>query len=163
MAYSTNSDGLVLAYGTSQGALDNIGSPKQAGADKRIVYEFTYADLAAFGTTNYILGRQPQVFVPAGALLRSAVLIVTGLPDGTGATLDLGFAKNDGTEVDYDGIDAAILESDLDAGVGTTITCDGVLIGTILAYDSYLSTNVNTASFTAGKFRLELTYFVPSV
>lgn len=159
--YYTNSDGLVITFGNAQGQPTNIGSPHQAGTVKTIIADIKFSDLAAFGTTNYIFGGIPEVFVPNGALIVSAVFTVTTAFAGTSATLDIGLGNNDATAIDFDGLFAALAQTAMDA-VGETTTGGGALIGTKIAADGYITTNVNTATFTAGAGRLVVTYFVPT-
>ena len=161
MSYTTNADGLVRSYGAAQGAVFNIGSPEQAGPNKRIVVDIRSTDLSAFGATNLIFGRVPRVSVPSGALIQSAVFITTTAFTGTSATLDVGLANADATEIDFDGLIAATTLVSINT-VGKTVTGAGALVGTKISADAYITTNVNTATFTAGAGQLVISYFVPT-
>lgn len=158
-----NSDGLNVMFGTTQALKAPGGSPASAGQYKEIVYDFDYNDLAAVGTTDQFLNQgMPNIFVPAGALLVSSVLqAVVGFDSASSdMTLTLGMSKRDGSVIDNDGIDVAIAKTAID-GVGESVTNDGALIGTILAFDSYVTATVLVHSATAGQGRLVLRYFVP--
>lgn len=166
MPISVNSDGLSIRYGTSQGQVGVMGSPAQSGAYKSLVIDFGYQDLDAYTVSNSFFGGTPDCFIPAGASVVSAkVVVTTAFDSGSTATLGLGFVKYDGTEIDYDGIDATIAESALDT-IGKTVACDGALIAgsggaVLLTHDAYPSYDVGTATYTVGQARLEIVYFKP--
>lgn len=156
----TNPDGLSINFGTAQGVATNIGSPIASGSNKRIEVDISVGDLAAFGTTNYIFRGVPMFPIPKGSTIISATFITTVAFTGTGATLDIGLAKNDGTEIDYNGLFAALAQTAM-TPAGTSATGAGSLIATVTGADAgYISTNVNTANFTAGSGRLIVEYFV---
>lgn len=161
----TNSDGLNILYGTEQGTTQMIGSPTQAGAYKTIVIDIDADYLNAHTVADDYFEIVPATFIPAGASITSATLTVTEAFDSGGsATLDLGFLKSDGTELDYDGIDATIAETALDT-IGKVVACDGALIAdstgaVLLTDDAYPSYGVNTVTFTTGKGKLVIQYFV---
>lgn len=166
MPISVNSDGLSIRYGTSQGQVNVIGSPKQAGLHKTLVIDFGYQDLDPYTSSNSFFGGTPDVWIPAGSSIVSANLYVTTAFDsGSTATLGLGFVKFDGTELDYDGIDVTIAETAIDT-IGKVVACDGALIAgsggaVLLTHDAYPSYDVGTASYTVGQARLVITYFKP--
>lgn len=163
MTISVNADGLSVRYGTSQGTVNVVGSPAQAGAYKTVVIDFGYQDLNAYTVADSFFGGTPDVVIPAGSAIVSATLYVTTAFDsGSTATLDLGFLKYDGTELDYNGIDVTIAETAIDTA-GKSVACDGALVGgALLAYDAYPSYGVNTATFTTGQGQLTITYYKPS-
>lgn len=149
-----NADGLRVRFGTEQSRDAKEGSPAQKGPFTTMTFQLDSANLPLFGdTADRYLNRVPTCALPNGALIRSATIIVTTAFTGTGATLTLGLAEQDGTIIDADGIDAAIALTALDA-VGEEVACDGALIDTKLTADGYLIVDVGTASFTAGKATL---------
>lgn len=161
----TNSDGLNIMYGTEQGITQMVGSPIQSGAYKILVIDIDAVALNAHTVADDYFETVPATFIPSGASITSATLTVTEAFDsGSTATLDLGFLKSDGTELDYDGIDATIAETALDT-IGKVVNCDGALIADstgaiLLTEDAYPSYGVNTATFTTGKGKLVIQYFV---
>lgn len=152
----TNSDGLRLRFGTDQAKKALQGSPAQSGPYKQYEFDIVYNRMAAFGT-NLILGEIPQAALPAGMLVKEAILTTVVAFDSAAdaLTLSIGLCKQDGTVIDDDGIDSAIAQAAIDA-VGESVTCDGALIGTVLAYDSYITVLANTATATAGQAKLIL-------
>ena len=153
----TNADGLRVRFGTEKARDAKEGSPRQAGAYKVYEFEIDGKDLQLHtDTQERFLNRTPSVYLPAGHLLVEAKLVTMTPFQGSGATLTLGLAEQNGTTVDADGIDATIALTAIDA-VGETVTCDGQLIGTILAKNSALTVTVGTASYTAGKAKLLVT------
>ena len=157
-----NSDGLRLRFGAEQARDAKEGSPAQKGATTTLVFEVDATDLQLHtDTQERFLNRVPTVAMPAGALLRKATFIPTTAFTGTNATLTFGLAKQDATTIDADGIDATIALTAIDA-VGEEVACDGALIATKLQFDSYLTTSVGTASFTAGKGQLIVELVIPT-
>lgn len=154
-----NSDGMRVAFGLEQTEQARVGSPAQSGSLKVLEVDLVFGDLPAFGSTTAFVNNTPTACVPAGALLKSAILTTVVAFDSAAdaMTMDLGMAKQDGTDIDIDGIDAAVAQAAIDAE-GESVTCDGALIGTIMAFDSYPSVRLNTATATAGKAKLILTY-----
>lgn len=162
MSWERNTDGVYVPYGTAQATVAVGGSPAQSGEFKTLEYNFTYANLNAHTVADTILGTVPHTYIPAGAHLVSATLYVnTAFDSGGSATLDIGAANEAGTVTSNQGIDAAIAESAIDTA-GKSVACDGALVGTILAADTYISMGVNTATFTTGEGTLIFKYFVPS-
>lgn len=158
--YNTNADGLTIAYGTAQGQPDNIGSPFASGSNKRVEIDMKFSDLAAFGTTNYIFGGIPNVEIPANAVIVSATFVTTTAFTGSSATLDIGLVQSDGTtEIDWNGFFAALAQTAM-TPAGTPATGSGALISTKTSVAGFITTNVNTANFTAGAGRFILEYFV---
>lgn len=153
----TNSDGLRIEFGTEKTKVAQVGVPRTAGAEKQVVVTL---EASRMGLSGGVVGGRPNTFIPAGSILKSAILYVTeGFDSGTTATLDLGLANADGsyTNLDEDGIDVAIAETAIDTA-GKSVTCDGALIGTILATGGYPSYDVDTAVYTTGKGFLVITY-----
>lgn len=153
-----NSDGLRVATGLASTEKALVGAPRQAGSFLVLEAIIRYDEMAAFGTNQFV-NAMPTACIPAGALLVEARLEVLEAFDSAGdaLTLTLGMAKQDGTVIDADGIDATIAQASIDA-VGDTITCDGAMINTVLANDSYPTVQADTATATAGKARLIFTF-----
>jgi hypothetical protein len=158
----TNSDGLSQLYGTERAATRQVGSPEQTGDKKVIIADIVWNRLEAFGT-NTVLDTLYQAAIPAGAIITKANFVtITAFVSAGSATLDIGLTKGDGTELDFDGIDATIAKTAIDA-VGETVTNDGALVaGAALTVDGYISARVGTANFTAGKGRLSVEYIIPA-
>jgi len=162
MATWTNSDGLVVQFGLDKTKRNLSGSPAPAGEYKTLIAEIDYSRLPTVAAGRTGLDISNRTYLPAGALLVSATLKTVTAFDSTSddGTLTIGLQKENGDVIDEDGIDATIAQTAIDA-VGETVTCDGALIGTLLVYDSYLTTTVATHAFTAGKAQLVIKYFVP--
>jgi hypothetical protein len=161
MSY-TNDDGLTYRFGTDQAKAARVGAPNTNGVEQEVIVDVYYDALPSVATGSVMINDIPACALPSGALLRTATFIVTTAFDSTGnnATLTFGLAKNDGTAIDADGIDVAIDEADIDA-VGDEIACDGALVGTVLANDAYVTVEVDTEAFTAGRGKLILKYIIP--
>lgn len=173
----TNSDGLVVGFGTHTED-NNVGAVAQgANGEVTIVKEITLADLPdTYAATN----TPPQeVAIPRGSVIKSAFLqtVIAPTSAATNATLDIGFwSKGLATEVvdDADGLvaDATIAEMGV-AGEG--IQLDGPMIadaataastiataGATSNSDVVVAASYETEVFTAGVVKLHLTYIPPT-
>jgi hypothetical protein len=172
----TNSDGLVVGYGTH--SEDNNVSAVHAGANgvRTITAEYTLVDLSdTFAATNV----NPQdARIPRGSVIQSAYIHTLVTPTtGSTSTLDIGlWGVGLATEVVdvADGIiaDASITEMDI---IGSVIQCDGAYIadsataastqyavGAVSESDCVLAPSYETAVFTAGKVRVVVNFIPPS-
>ena len=157
-----NNDGLLVKFGKEKGIAANGGSYRFVGPLDCIEIDVDYRKLNAFGT-NTILS--DTVKVPNGVLLKSAEFQVDVAFTGATATLTLGLYDSDRTTAyDEDGIDATIALTAIDA-IGEVVACDGALIGTVLANNtpSLITALVGTANFTAGRGKLRLYFYRPTV
>ncbi len=157
----TNSDGLQIRFGTDEAQVARSGSVSPAGAYKTFTYDLQWGATGSSGgympllaENSLSLNRTNAVALPAGWLLKSATLITEVAFTSAGSpVLDIGLSKEDGTVIDEDGIDVAIAMTAIDA-IGETVACDGALVGTVLAFNSYLTVEVDTADYTAGRAKL---------
>lgn len=154
-----NDDGLKVKFGTTKSEVGLGGESTTDGNDRVLTFDFTYADLAATGTTKYI----PNVSIPNGAVLREAKLhISTAWTSGGSATLTIGLYDTDeSTAYDADGIDATIAVAAMTEG--TTITCDGAVVGKAISNTTPVIVSLleGTAAFTAGAAQLVVKYYIP--
>lgn len=153
----TNDDGILVRFGVDKSLGAQVGSAIASdGIRKEMVATLEVSRMALAGG---LIGGKANSAIPAGALIESAKFIVTEAFVGATATLDLGLANADGTytNLDEDGIDAAIAITAFDAD-DDVIVCDGALIGTRTAVAGYPSYDVDTAALTAGKGYLIITY-----
>lgn len=164
-----NKDGLIVRFGKGNQVDAIVGKPTQYGVEQTVEALITADRLPTFnatGTVGSYVGGYPNVSVPAGAMIKSAVLQVNvAEASAASQTLDIGLVTSpaaDGTvtEVDCNGLFAALAQSAVDT-VGESNTGAGALIGTILATESYLFAHVGTANFTTLEARLTVTYYMP--
>lgn len=157
----TNADGLSIRFGTESARTVPVGSPAQAGSKQQIQAIISFDRMEAFGTAT-LLDPLFQCAMPEGSIITTANLVVITAFTGAGATLDIGVCTAAGVAIDADGIDATIALTAIDA-VGETVTCDGALVaGAALTGDGYLTAQLGTANFTAGKGLLTVNYIVPA-
>jgi hypothetical protein len=162
----TNPDGLRVAFGTNQAVGALVGSPCTYGS---FVHMNAIIEAGRLSLSGGQIDPDANNVIPAKAVITRALLVVheTFVSPGTNGTLDLGVSIADGTYTgaDEDGIDVAIAEAALLAG--SVIACDGALVGAgtarQLAVPVYLSYDVDTSLFTAGKAELIVEYFIPMV
>lgn len=150
MTTYTNNDGLVVHYGTPP-AFDG-GQLATNGARKELKIKVDgVAETPALGAHN-----DGESFIPAGAILESAKLHVTEA-FASGTNISLGFEEKDGTDIDIDGIDAAVATASLT--LNAVIDCDGADIGTVIdaSNDAYVALTTS-GTFTTGKADLVITY-----
>jgi len=173
----TNSDGLVVGFGTHSEDNDVAAVTQGANGIVTLTAEYTLADLPdTFAATNV----KPQdARIPRGSVITSAYIhtLVTPTSAGGTATLDVGLwgVGLDTEVVDVaDGIvaDASITELDV---IGSAIACDGAYIvdsadasatqyavGAVSESDCVLAPSYETQVFTAGKVRIVVNYLPPS-
>jgi hypothetical protein len=152
----TNSDGLVVGFGTRDSKNDSGSTVETKGNVEifQMVLDFDNLPTAVGTAPN-----TKSIPIPAGAVINDAVLQVLTAFDAAGsATLTIGLKELDGTAIDADGIDAAIALTAIDAD-GDTIQCDGALVGTdIGTADGYIAVAVGTGPYTAGQAVLTIEY-----
>lgn len=158
----TNPDGLTQLYGIDRANIVQVGSPTPAGGKQVLTADFTFDKLQAFGVLT-LLDPLRQTALPKGALITSASLNVVTAFAGSGATLDLGFYKTDGTTaIAATGLASAIALSSLNA-VGDQVTLSGSLVnGVALTDDAIITAQVGTANFTAGRAIVTVAYIIPN-
>lgn len=145
----TNNDGLTIYFGTENAQPAHVGVVCAGeGTEKEYV---AVLEPATMDLTGGLIGGRANAMIPNGSFIESATLHVTETFVGATGTLDLGTINADGTytNLDEDGIDVAIAVASLTAG--TTIACDGAQVGTTVGADAYLSYDIDTVDFTAGK------------
>lgn len=159
-----NADGLAVRFGKSAQLDAVVGKPTQYGKEQVMEIDILWDRLPAFSATEavgQIYGGMPNNAIPAGALIKSAVLqVTTAEAAASSQTLSLGLVTANGTEIDNDGLFDALTQAAVDT-VGESNTGSGALIGTKLATTGYLWATVQTASFTTLVARLAITYYMP--
>ena len=149
----TNADGLYIKFGEDESKQALGGHVNQDGGVHTLEFVITAADFNAL--TNTILG--DGVFIPGNAFIISSNFSVETAFTGATATVDFGLVrKNRTTEIDFDGLDAAIAVASLSARA--SINGDGALIGTRLSQPALVTARNNTADLTAGRGVLTITY-----
>ncbi len=158
----TNSDGLVVRFGTDKGTEKNSGTTED-GVHRTLVHKFAFGDIA---NTDVTAADPESPFLPADSVITRATLYVTTAFVGATATLDIGLKVAAGTNTDDDGIDAAIAVTALDA-IGDTINCNGAYVASVgnltglrITADQYIMTTWDTAAFTAGAATLVVEYLL---
>jgi len=168
-----NDDGLEVRYGkfhTDPANRDNrAASPRVAGSEKEIIIPIVLdrigsvdgvsysTDLNNDGTKNGFSGS--DVFIPAGAVIRSAELYMSEAAASAGSmTIEVGTYQKAGTVIDRDGLIASTAKAALTATAG--IEGGGALIGEVASatLDSYVAFSVHTAVATAGEGKLVVKY-----
>lgn len=159
----TNDDGLQVPFGQDQ-ARETAKIPGKATTPvvEYLVVEVNggdepdyTADLNNDGTLNGF--SDSDVYIPAGSFILRAIWINEVLFAG-GTDYDIGLFEQDGTVINVDGIEEALLVTVID-GTNDTVLLDGAEVGGILSttLDSYIKFTPN-GTFTAGKAKLVLEY-----
>ena len=157
----TNSDGLVVRFGTDKGTEKESGST-EANVHRTLVHKFAFGDIA---NTDVTAADPESPFIPADSVITRATLYVTTAFVGATGVLDIGLKVAAGTNTDDDGIDSVAVGI-LDA-IGDTINCNGAyvssagnLTGLRITADQYIMTTWDTAAFTAGAATLVVEYLL---
>jgi hypothetical protein len=154
MSYN-NADGLLVLTDGAQGAVNNTGSAEYG--PKFLVINIPNAPLIGSATTSPAAN---DAFIPAGAYITKASLIVTTAFVGATAALNIGLQTLAGSAIDADGIDVAIAVTAIDA-IGDVVACNGALVAGVLTVgtaNAYVSFDYDTAAFTAGAGKLVIEY-----
>lgn len=183
MAKWTNSDGLVVKFGTDRG--DPLKGGQLTGNTGVYISEFTVDYTDALSATSAVLGSASGTYdgalgvqVPEGARIKAIETIVQTAFTSSGtigsATLELGLKKwsDLSTQLDDDGffttsVTGTVLGlATVGSRVYTTVgsTGAGALIGTTLSEDGVITLRNSahaTHPFTAGKLLVRLEYFYP--
>src|SRR6056297_1316481 len=153
MGIWTNDDGLEVRFGLDRATTAPDG---RTSAEEK-VFTYTVADATELGDTDTAAVAGDASFIPAGAILKDAYFVVdTAFTSGGSAVLDIGLKEADGTNIDDDGVDAAVALGALSAD--DVVAADGALVGTRLASDSYVMVTYDTAAYTAGAGTLVVKY-----
>lgn len=157
-----NPDGQTVRYGTDQAKVAAVGEPKAYGPVKTIVAVLNATDLVLAGGVLGGTGMANDA-IPLGSVILRANLIVTTAFTSAGApTLDIGLANADGTYTNLSetGIFSAVALATL--ALGSVIAGTGALVGAGTSRQTlangYLSYDVDTALYTAGKALLVIEY-----
>lgn len=158
----TNSDGLVVKFGTEQATAATVAEYSTLGRTRQIE---AVIDLTSLATGSTVLSN--TVVIPNGARIeRVQVHVQTAATSGGSAALNIGLIRTDGTTAyDADGLVAAMALTSLDAAGETNEViighaAVGALVGTTLANDGLLVADYDTAAFTAGRIRVIVHYFM---
>lgn len=155
MSY-TNADGLTILTNGAAGVPAGNGV---AAGDVKKTLVIDIADATAIGTTAAAPDAN-DAFIPAGAYITSAsVVVTTAFTSAGAAALNIGLYNAAGTAIDADGVDAAVALAAL--GANKAVACDGALVGgtaTVGAANAYVGVDYDTAAYTAGAAKLVIEY-----
>lgn len=164
MPYWLNSDGLDVAFGTSEATVGRAGDYRTNTGVR--IYEFA---INLVDVTSAVAILDHRSVFDKGAFIEKVEVETTTAVTGTNATLNFGLIRSDQTtELDYDGLGkAAALTTAAMATKGTILTFitgtsnAGALIGTTLANNGWLVADWDTAAFTAGRITVRISYSFP--
>lgn len=164
----TNSDGLVVGYGTHTKDNDVAAVTSERGSVKTLVMEINGTSVPTSWAAANV---SPQaVVIPRGSIItKSTFQVVVPFTSGGAATLSIGtYGGTAYTTTDVAaGIDSAIALTAIDA-IGETVQNDGTLVAGTIAVGATADTECvvgytyGTAAFTAGKGVLTVQYIEPS-
>lgn len=157
MAWLDNT-GLYQKYGTEQTVPNNDGEYKVFGELREIEFAIDLTTL----TEGEVI-QSDQVFFPIGMKLEQVEIFVDTAA-ATGVAIDMGFMQtNRSSEIDADGILAALPTASMTLGAKLTLkagdTYAGARVGGTNGTVAYVTCSRTTATaFTAGKIRVRLKY-----
>ena len=169
---SLNADGLMVKYGTEQSAPSRGGEVDTACGlhVTEVIVVGTEVPLTATTASATNIALSHGIEIPAGAQIAKVEFIVeTAFTSGGSAVLNCGLVRADrSTELDFDGIVIALPVANMNvAGETTSLvngsTYAGALVGGILSNKGIVTLDYDTATFTAGKGVLRITWRMPSV
>ena len=145
--------GSLAHYGPRETNQKFGGGLSDRSGSNKVVYEFDYDDLPAGGASDNLYAT-----IPANAFINSAKIYVVTAMAGTAGTLTVGLEEQDGTDIDADGIDAAVAQASLTANA--VIDCDGALVGASIGTSAGQLLVTTGGTVTAGKFKVVVEYSV---
>lgn len=154
--YWTNSDGLIVGFGTHSEDRNVTATPSTRGAVKEIIYTIYGVDVPDVNPTGLQIVN--AAIIPTNSLLLSANLFVTtAFTSGGAAVLDIGTWDYTANAIeDDDGIDVALALTSLEDN--DVVVCDGAQIGTVLLAPCVVYASYDTAAFTGGAANLVVRY-----
>jgi hypothetical protein len=158
-----NNDGLQVRYGTDEATASKAGAYNLLGKLHEVEISLTGTAISA--TAGTIV--EDNLVIPKGARVHEVQVIAQTACTGPSAVLNVGLKRTDrSTELDYDGLIAALPLTSLDAAGETTTlnvgsTYAGALLGTTLANNGQLCADYDTAAFTAGVIVVRIRYYFP--
>jgi len=163
MAPYTDIGGLRQKFGVEQTVTSTAGEYRTNGKEREI--EFTL-NLATLTQAETIVDE--NVFFPVGVKITEIEIFVETAA-ATGTAIDVGFVRTDGTtEIDFNGLLAAMTTATLTVGSKIVLRKGGALVGAMVG-SGVATTNVGyiTASmtdataFTAGLVKITVRYERP--
>ena len=155
-----NNDGLYRKFGTDVATSNNGGEYHRFGKLHEVELKLTLTGLTQTETIQ-----NDVVVLPKGARI-VAVDVLTETAAATGVAIDVGLMRTDRTtEVDYDGLLAALPTASMNAAGEHNIveighTYVGALVGTTTVYPTHVSASATTSTaFTAGVIWITVKYY----
>ena len=131
---------------------------KTFGAISQLIIPIKWDELP---TTD--VERQDIPVIPANSIITRTVVAPASEDFAGGTSYDVGLFQQDGTEIDDDGIFAALLLAQLNAG-GADLATEGVLVGaSIGAFDANVVIAEAVGIFTAGRSDILIEFMAPVV
>lgn len=156
----TNSDGLIVGFGTHTVDNETSAKPSTSGVVQQVTLKIVGENLLDAAVPDALQAAN-SVTIPSGSLIQSAVLIVTEAFAGATAVLDIGTINaSTGAIVDDDGLVAATAVASLTAGAD--IAGAGAQVGVVSSVPLKVYASYDTAAFTAGEATLVVQYIPAS-
>jgi hypothetical protein len=156
-----NNDGLYIKYGTDRSTAAKVGAFETLQSGMHVIE----ANLNLTELTASAAIVSDSFIVPKGwTIMRAEIIATTAATSGGAAVLNVGIQRRDrSTEIDYDGIIAALALTSIDTKGETTSfskggTSAGALVGTVTdaTYTGYLTADYDTAAYTAGVVKVRI-------
>lgn len=159
-----DADGLFHKFGTDKATANRGGEYKSWGTLREVEVKIDLTTL-----TQAEVVQSDQLFFPAGARLEEVEIeVITAA--ATGVAIDVGLVRTSDrtTEIDFDGILAAMTTATLSAGNKINLVKGGALVGALVgsgtstANVGHITASATTATaFTTGLILLKIRFLVP--
>jgi len=162
MAWNDNA-GLYQKYGTEQTVTSTGGEYRTTGAEREIEIRI---DLTTLTESETVIN--DNIFFPTGVKIQEVEIYVETAA-ATGTAIDIGLVRTDRTtEMDFDGIVAAMATASLTAGAklrlvkGSTSVGAYITNGTTVPFVGHITCSRTSATaFTAGVIKVRIRYERP--
>lgn len=160
-----NADGLYIKFGVEEATPGKVANYRTAGPQQMLEIYLDETTLKGLSATAGATVLDYNAVLPKNARIEKVEVIAQKAATSSGAAaLNIGLIRTDlSTELDYNGLVAALALTAIDAAGETTSLVvgssgAGALIGTTLANNGYLVADYDTAAYTAGELRIRV-YF----
>lgn len=157
----TNADGLRWYFAGESRSVQG-GEYPGAGSVRVIEVEFDGLGLSTTAGTPTLIGK-PWIIVPRNSVITQVDVVAETVFTG-GTSINVGLQRMNGTELDHDGLVAALPIANLNVtgektALNAGVTFAGALVGTETLYPGYIDVYA-TGTFTAGHGLIRIQLYV---
>jgi hypothetical protein len=155
----TNSDGLLVRFGTERSADAKVAEYTTDGPGRLLELHVPSGDYPLIADGSVV--QSYEVKVPAGAFIESVEIVATTDVVSATGTVNVGLAPVDGSTADVDALVVAATATEINTGGSNVAGWVGAAVGATLAKTSHVTLEVDTDEVDSGEFTVRVVYSVP--